>query len=108
MYNSISYQYHLVEWQLILSHIDIRDGLFSSNVRTTFLENEDDPEANTFTDIGNLDEADYVDSDGYYHFLMIYSDVHDYTTASSDPENNITISIEWKQTSWLTASSLMD
>eukprot|EP00484_Ammonia_sp_Unknown_P030836 CAMPEP_0197051846 /NCGR_PEP_ID=MMETSP1384-20130603/26406_1 /TAXON_ID=29189 /ORGANISM="Ammonia sp." /LENGTH=547 /DNA_ID=CAMNT_0042484457 /DNA_START=24 /DNA_END=1667 /DNA_ORIENTATION=- len=87
-----------VEYEMILNHIDYRNGLFSSNVRSTGLENENDPSANTYSIIGTFDEAkrsQYRDASGYYQFkLMFYH------------RNNITDTLIWKQTSWITEPTI--
>eukprot|EP01083_Nonionella_stella_P071101 190774_1 len=72
--------------ELILNQKDIGVTAFSIAVRTSYLENEDDSDANTFTNIGSLDPAAYVFDDGYYYFKMVYDD---------------TVELLWKQTSWL-------
>ena len=58
--------------ELILRHANSFDGDFSPNVRSTFLENELNPNANTYTIIGNLNENDYKFSNNYWKFKLIY------------------------------------
>ena len=80
---------------LIERHRDVANGYFSSDVRSTGLENEDDPSANTYCIIGGLDSSDYLQSDGYYDLKLIYK----YRDGTEDV-------LEWTQTSWLTESSV--
>ena len=73
---------------------------FSSNVRSTYNENEGNPDANTFSMVGDLTaNNDYLSlrgDDGKYQFKLIY------TYASGLPDELI-----WKQSSWLTSSTIL-
>jgi hypothetical protein len=89
-------------WQLIARQVDsdnFTDGtneLFSSNARTTFLQNENDPSSSTFMSIGNLNKNNY-DTDGKYKFKLVWDGME---MASEDIKE-----VTWTQTSWLTAST---
>ena len=86
-------------WQLIARQVDsdnFTDGtneLFSSNARSTFLENENDPSQSTFMSIGNLDESNYADTDGKYKFKLVWDGLQ----VASENIKEVT----WTQTSWL-------
>ena len=90
-------------WQLIAKQVDsdnFTDGtneLFSSNARTTFLQNENDPSSSTFMSIGNLTRSNYADSDGKYKFKLVWDGME---MASEDIKE-----VTWTQTSWLTDST---
>ena len=64
-------------WQLIARQVDsdnFTDGtneLFSSNARTTFLQNENDNSSSTFMSIGHLTRSNYV-TDGKYKFKLVW------------------------------------
>ena len=89
-------------WQLIARQVDsdnFTDGtneLFSSNARTTFLQNENDPSSSTFMSIGNLNKNNY-DTDGKYKFKLVWDGME---MASEDIKE-----VTWTQTSWLTDST---
>ena len=63
-------------WQLIAKQVDSdnftdgTDELFSSNARSTFLENDNDSSSSTFMSIGNLTKSSYADTDGKYKFKL--------------------------------------
>ena len=59
-------------WKLIAKQADSDVQLFSSNARSTFLENENDPSQSTFMSIGNLNESNYADTDGKYKFKLVW------------------------------------
>jgi hypothetical protein len=90
-------------WQLIARQVDsdnFTDGtneLFSSNARTTFLQNENDPSSSTFMSIGNLIPSNYV-TDGKYKFKLVWDGMQ---VDSLDNK-----SVTWTQTSWLTDSTI--
>ena len=77
-----------------MDHKDVNNGLFSSTLKTTGVENENDEAANTYSIIGDLTENIYK-IDGKYQFKMIYR--------YSDGTRNELI---WKQSSWLTDSTI--
>ena len=89
-------------WQLIARQVDSdnftngTDELFSSNARTTYLENENDPSSSTFMSIGNLTPSNYV-TDGKYKFKLEWDGLE----MASETIKEVT----WTQTSWLTAST---
>jgi hypothetical protein len=89
-------------WQLIARQVDSdnftdgTDELFSSNARTTYLENENDPSSSTFMSIGNLTPSNYV-TDGKYKFKLVWDGLE----MASETIKEVT----WTQTSWLTAST---
>ena len=81
-------------FELILNHRSVRDGYFHEPFRTTGLENQDDPTANTYSIIGKLNmtmRQKYKGEDNKYLFKLIwrYDSRPDYV-------------IIWKQSSWLT------
>ena len=86
-------------WQLIARQVDsdnFTDGtneLFSSNARSTFLENENDNSSSTFMSIGNLTKSSYADTDGKYKFKLVWDGMQ---VDSLDNK-----SVTWTQTSWL-------
>ena len=88
--------------ELILEHKDTASGYFSTSIRTTGLENEDDPTANTYSIIGNLNATEYLDNNGDYLFKMIYYNDDD-AISDGNPENYTLI---WKQSTWLTETGV--
>lgn len=61
------------EYVLIAQHKNVSEGMFSSDVRTTGIENADDPDANTYCIIGLINSSDYLWSErGYYWLKLIY------------------------------------
>jgi len=92
-------------WQLIARQVDSdnftdgTDELFSSNARTTYLENENDPSSSTFMSIGNLTPSNYV-TDGKYKFKLVW----DGLAMASETIKEVT----WTQTSWLTDTTAAD
>jgi len=91
-------------WQLIAKQVDSDnftvdpDELFSSNARTTFLQNENDPSSSTFMSIGNLTKSSYADTDGKYKFKLVWDGMQ---VDSLDNK-----SVTWTQTSWLDNSTI--
>ena len=85
-------------WQLIARQVDsdnFTDGtneLFSSNARSTFLENDNDSSSSTFMSIGNLNKSYYADN-GTYKFKLVWDGMQ---VDSLDNK-----SVTWTQTSWL-------
>ena len=92
-------------WQLIARQVDsdnFTDGtneLFSSNARTTFLQNENDNSSSTFMSIGHLTRSNYV-SDGKYKFKLVWDGLE----MASETIKEVT----WTQTSWLTDTTAAD
>jgi hypothetical protein len=91
-------------WQLIARQVDsdnFTDGtneLFSSNARSTLLENENDNSSSTFMSIGNLTPSNYADTDGKYKFKLVWDGLQ---------VDNLTIKeVIWTQTSWLDNSTI--
>jgi hypothetical protein len=85
-------------WKLIAKQADSDVQLFSSNARSTFLENADDSDNSTFMSIGNLNESNYDDTDGKYKFRLVWGGME---------VDNMTIKeVVWTQTSWLTDSTI--
>jgi len=89
-------------WQLIARQVDsdnFTDGtneLFSSNARSTFLENDNDSSSSTFMSIGNLNKSYYADN-GTYKFKLVWGGME---------VDNLTIKeVIWTQTSWLDNST---
>eukprot|EP01084_Bolivina_argentea_P135966 239501_1 len=71
------------------------NGLFSSSITTTGIENENNPDANTYSIIGNLDYRKYIKCHKKYFFKLIYR----YTNYSNDV-------LIWSQTSWLNETNI--
>ena len=74
-------------FQLLLNHKNFSDGLFDANLRITGIENDDDPNANTYSIIGYFNDNTtlresglYWDENNKYTFKLIY----EYNTSSSD------------------------
>eukprot|EP01084_Bolivina_argentea_P274143 467204_1 len=84
----------LSEYELILNHKNVSNGLFSSSITTTGIENENNPEANTYSIIGKLDYDKYKIDDKYF-FKLIYR----YTNYPNDV-------LIWSQTSWLNETNI--
>ncbi|SVD88434.1 uncharacterized protein METZ01_LOCUS441288, partial [marine metagenome] len=80
-------------WKLIAKQADSDEQLFSSNARSTFLENEDDPSQSTFMSIGNLNESNYADTDGKYKFKLVWG-------GKQVDSESINKEVTWTQTSW--------
>eukprot|EP01084_Bolivina_argentea_P312596 541197_1 len=83
------------EYELILRQKDVRITTFSPMVRTNKVENAGTIQADVFTNIGNLNKDNYVASDGYYYFKLIYQNIDETSTE-----------LTFKQSSWLTDSSI--
>jgi len=90
-------------WQLIARQVDsdnFTDGdnaTFSSNARSTFLENDNDSSSSTFMSIGNLNKSYYADN-GTYKFKLVWDGMQ---------VDNLTIKeVIWTQTSWLDNSTI--
>ena len=92
-------------WQLIARQVDsdnftvAPDELFSSNARSTFLQNEDNSSSSTFMSIVNLTPSNYV-TDGKYKFRLEWDGL---AMASANIKEVI-----WTQTSWLDNSTIAD
>ena len=80
---------------LIERHLNAYNGFFSSDVLSTGVENEDNPNANTYCIIGALNQSLYRQEGGYYELKLIYK-------YSNDTEDVL----EWTQTSWITESTI--
>ena len=59
------------------------NDFFSSTLKQTGLENENDPNANTYSIIGNLDKDDFVNPDGTYEFRLWYDNRYDHIGESN-------------------------
>eukprot|EP01084_Bolivina_argentea_P087088 157346_1 len=81
------------QYDLIFDHKNVSNGYFSINLKTTGIENENDPTANTYCIIGNINPIMYQGNDGKYTFKLIYK----------YPDDTQDI-INWKQSSWITQS----
>ena len=86
-------------WKLIAKQTNSDEKLFSSNARSTFLENDNDSSQSTFMNIGNLDKNSYSDSDGKYKFKLVWG-------GKTVDSSGINKEVSWTQTSWLTESSI--
>jgi hypothetical protein len=74
----------------------VQDGtheLFSSNARSTFLENENDNSSSTFMSIGKLNNSYYADN-GTYKFKLVWDGMQ-------VDSSGINKEVIWTQTSWL-------
>ena len=76
---------------LIQRHLNRDDGYFAAAVLTTGVENENNPDANTYCVIGALDSSLYLQPEGYYDLKLIYKNL--------DGSEDV---LEWTQTSWIT------
>jgi len=94
---------YIPSWQLIARQVDSdnftngTDELFSSNARTTYLQNEDNSSSSTFMSIGNLNKSYYADN-GTYKFKLVWDG------QQVESENNK--EVIWTQTSWLDNSTI--
>jgi hypothetical protein len=93
---------NFAHWELIAHH-DVSGGFFSTGAKTTFLENQNDPTAATFMNIGALAQRDYLDN-GVYTLKLVYTDVDQGADSCNDGEalNNEVQEWEWTQSTWLT------
>ena len=80
---------------LIAQHKNVSNGYFSTDVQSTGIENADDPTANTYCIIGQIDSTEYRYDDGYFALKLIYRNF--------DGTDTI---LEWTQTSWITESTI--
>ena len=88
-------------YKLLSDHKDVANGYFSSDIKMTGLENEDDPSANTYSVIGlfnnnSMLRNQYEDIDGNYAFKLIYR--------YSDGTNDTLI---WTQKSWIANETII-
>jgi len=86
------------DYEVILNHKSVANGLFSSVLRTTGLENENNPDANTYSIIGTFDaakRASYQNNAGEYQFKLEYY----FLDGSSE-------TLVWAQTSWITEPTI--
>ena len=86
-------------WELIAKQADSDVQLFSSNARSTFLENENDPSQSTFMSIGNLEKSNYADTDEKYKFKLVWG-------GEQVDSEGIPKEVTWTQTSWLEDSTI--
>jgi hypothetical protein len=85
------------EYQLILRHKNVLDGVFDKSFVSTGLENENDPDANTYSIIGSLVPANYLSADNKYQLKMVYYNI--------DAARASTHTLIWRQSSWITSST---
>jgi len=90
-------------WDLIAHHDTSSGQWFASGARSTFLQNQNDPSAATFMNIGQIAARDYLNN-GAYHFKLVYTGVNDQATNCNDGASmdDATQEFEWTQTSWIT------
>merc|ERR1719211_510347 len=81
---------------LILDHKDATQGVFAPSILSSGLENEDDPSANTYSIIGNIDENESRDDNGRFHFKLVFT----YFDGSVD-------TLVWSQESWITDTTIV-
>ena len=84
---------HSQNYLLIERHIDVLNGYFSTNILQTGIENENNPNANTYCIIGTLISSRYLIDSTHYQFRLIYQ----YRNESVSNDTLI-----WTQTSWIT------
>ena len=89
-------------WQLIFEHKNVSNGYFSRELKTTGLENPNDPTANTYSIIGwfnnNMELLNrHKDEHQRYKLKLFYKNV-DSTTSE----------LIWTQTSWITDLFITD
>ena len=79
--------------------------LFRS-AKSTFLENQNDPTAATFMNIGALAQRDYLDN-GAYTLKVVYTDVNDAAGSCNDGAalDSEVQELEWTQTNWITEAT---
>eukprot|EP01084_Bolivina_argentea_P171455 297039_1 len=87
-------------YELILDHKNVANGYFSSSLKTTGLENQNDPFSNTYSIIGYFSNNStlrnqYFGTDGRILFKMVYH----YDNYPDDI-------LIWKQSSWITSSTV--
>eukprot|EP01084_Bolivina_argentea_P035072 65031_1 len=85
------------EQQLILQLKDVNVGTFNPQISKTGLENENNPQANTYSIIGKLNPEDYKNTNGKFEFYLQY----DGTQGSID--RSPTYKLRWQQSQWVTA-----
>merc|ERR1719502_105490 len=94
-------------WELIAHH-DVAGGYFSTGARATYLENQNDPTAATFMNIGTLAQRDFMNN-GAYHLKLVFTGVENAAQQCNDGGNlgpDGTQEFEWTQTSWITESAV--
>jgi len=94
-------------WELI-AHQDVAGGYFSTGARATYLENQNDPTAATFMNIGTLAQRDFMNN-GAYHLKLVFTGVENAAQQCNDGGNlgpDGTQEFEWTQTSWITESAV--
>eukprot|EP01084_Bolivina_argentea_P123788 219353_1 len=82
--------------ELILDHKNATVSMFSSNIKSTGLENENNPSANTYSTIGNLNPNDFINGNNKYEFYLINEGVSGGLTGGP------TDYLKWEQSEWLT------
>ena len=92
-------------YELILDHKNVTNGFFSTSLGITGLENENDPTANTYSIIGEFTNDTtlrnlYKDENGKCQFKLIYR----YSSGNNDTIDTLI----WKQSSWITDSTITD
>eukprot|EP01084_Bolivina_argentea_P143119 251375_1 len=91
--------------ELILHLRDANDSIFNISIKTTGLENENNPFANTFSTIGNLNAPDFIDIlNNEYEFYLVYRN----TIYPDRPYVESDIFLRWKQSIWLTTPFIGD
>ena len=103
-YNGLSSSFSIIsishKWLLIAKQIGISDSdpLFSSNARSSYLQNDNDSSQSIFMSIGNLDKTKYS-LNGKYNFKLIWG-------GKEVDSSGINKEVYWTQTSWLTESTI--
>ena len=57
---------------LIVKHVNSSNGYFNSDIKSTYLENENNINSNTYMIVGNLNKTDYLRENLYYKFKIIW------------------------------------
>jgi hypothetical protein len=94
-------------WELVAHH-EVGNTWFSSGARSTFLENQNNPDAATFMNIGALAQRDFLNN-GAFHLKIVYTGVEDAAGQCNDGASlgpDGTQEFEWTQTSWITEAAV--
>jgi hypothetical protein len=94
-------------WELVAHH-DVAGGWFSTGARATFLENQNDPTAATFMNIGALAQRDFLNN-GAFHLKLVFTGVENAAGQCNDGPSlgpDGVQEFEWTQTSWVTDAAV--
>jgi hypothetical protein len=102
------YQINNFDHYEMIAHQDASSGAwFASSAKSTFLQNQNDPSAAAFMNIGQLAQRDFLNN-GAYQFKIVYTGVNEQHAPANDgaPLSDATQEFEWTQTSWLTDAAM--